>query len=59
MDENIKRNLLYTNGRMLNTTAHIIDSTGVDFPATFRKLVADQNTNIILDAAQNRSKHLQ
>lgn len=44
---------------MLNSTAHLIDATGVDFPATFRNLVADQNTNIILDAMQNRSKHLQ
>ncbi len=35
---------------MINNTAFLIDQTDVDFPATFRNLTNDQNTNTILDA---------
>ena len=42
----------------MNETALLIDETNVDFPKTFGNLTNDQNTNTILDAIQNRSKHL-
>ena len=42
----------------MNSTAQIMDETGIDFPKTFGNLTNDQNTNTILDAIQNRSKHL-
>jgi hypothetical protein len=58
LDEKIKKNMLYTNGRLLNRTAQLIDQTGVDFPKTFGNLTNDQNTNSILDAIQNRKTHL-
>jgi hypothetical protein len=49
---------MYTNGRLMNETALLIDEANVDFPKTFGNLTNDQNTNTILDAIQNRSKHL-
>ena len=58
LDENIKKNMMYTNARLMNDTALLIDETGVDFPKTFGNLTNDQNTNTILDAIQNRAKHL-
>jgi len=42
----------------MNSTAQTMDETGIDFPKTFGNLTNDQNTNTILDAIQNRSKHL-
>jgi hypothetical protein len=50
--------MLYTNGRMINETALMIDESGVDFPRTFSNLTQDANTNTILNAIQNRSQHL-
>lgn len=50
LDDNIKKNMLYTNARLMNETAAIIDQTGIDFPKTFGNLTSDQNTNTILDA---------
>ena len=42
--------MLYTNGRLMNSTALKIDETGIDFPRTFSNLTNDQNTNTILNA---------
>jgi hypothetical protein len=50
LEENIKKNMLYTNARLMNETALLIDETNIDFPKTFGNLTADQNTNTILDA---------
>ena len=50
--------MLYTNGRLINDTASMIDEAGVDFPRTFGNLTQDDNTNTILNAIQNRSQHL-
>jgi hypothetical protein len=46
--------MLYTNTRNINKTAMLIDSMGVDFPKTYANLIADKNTNTILEAMQNR-----
>jgi hypothetical protein len=50
MDENIKKNLLYTNSRLLNDIAMKIDSSDIDYPKTFNNLISDENTNTILTA---------
>jgi len=50
--------MLYTNGRLINDTAAMIDESGVDFPRTFGNLTQDANTNTILNAIQNKSQHL-
>jgi hypothetical protein len=58
LDENARKNMLYTNARFMNDIAEKINENGIDYSRSYANLTGDQNTNQILTAVQLRSEHL-
>lgn len=58
LNEDVRKNMLYTNGRLVNDIAHTIDEMNIDYPKTYKNLTNDANTNTILTAIQLRSQHM-
>ena len=50
LDEDVRTNMLYTNGRLVNDIAEKIDQMNIDYPKTYNNLTKDVNTNTILTA---------
>jgi len=36
----------------------LIDKAGIDFPRTYANLIADENTNTILNSMENKKKYV-
>ncbi len=58
LDKNLKKDLLYTNTRLMGDIGSKIVQGNVNYPKTYQNLTGDQNTNQILWAIQNRAIHL-
>ena len=58
LDENLRKDLIYTNTRTMGDIGDKIMYNNVNYAGTYKKLTGDQNTNTILTAITLRNVHL-